>query len=745
MGMRPPLEDNPVNFFLKPEMVGFEDLFIDSEDEIKGIRRGTSMLVSGQPGAGKTTFVLSMIRSLMGGVPFKSLIKEQKKPDANSCKVDLMYYISLESEKKRLEKAYTEMGWFSEGDMFDDFQHLDRKKRGLAHVLVPPMELDRPVKSSEDTVNYLISKISRHNLAPDRYRDIVVVVDSVSALLRDCNDTGERRRQTYELIHRLRDAFGFVKATHNNPEKPRLALMIFIAEKSVDDEASEGIEEYLTDYVFQLGSKTTPLGRRLRTLQIKKSQGSNMLAGDHTWAIMTKDNYYENVQEASLRLKILNQGLSRVSEYSQPLCSEDEKKAFSNELKKLSKKFEFHFPKQSTLLINELAERPDFAKTENNPKPPAFSKQIRVLVGTIKDSLSKLEAKGKEAAGSLNKSQKALRFIGDISKSLNWGTVAIFARPRLQNPVNYQSIGRGDDAPCSTGTKGLDQMLKKKMPSGLAQGSTTLILGAAGMGTTTLCFQFLVAGQLDSRKTQPEKVLFINFSPLSRWTLNSWLSRDFKKWAKQHQNTFRKNGRITNLKLRKPEPEILCYQRGQLDLNLLLAEISTFIRHSRPTRIAIDGVSELLTMSQLENVAYVLEKLIATIKSVAAAINKTKSHRSDYKGYKPTIFIACETGPDLDFLNPDISNSAAGGILNQGISADNIIKLKQVYTKDKTNKKLEFKKVIHVVKTAGQTSMTTFKCAKSEKGAMVIEEEFEPPLDEKRPDHATNIGKAKTP
>jgi hypothetical protein len=103
-------------------------------------------------------------------------------------------------------------------------------------------------------------------------------------MLKGCATLGDERRQTHEILHRLRAMFG----------EDHLKLTILVAEQNLRQAASapeSSVEDYLAEIVFRLYQKPLPLGRRLRILEIVKSQGVNMLPGEHTWQIVTGSNY----------------------------------------------------------------------------------------------------------------------------------------------------------------------------------------------------------------------------------------------------------------------------------------------------------------------------------------------------------------------------------------------------------------------------------------------------------------------
>lgn len=183
-----------------------------------------------------------------------------------------LFYLTLEVDKERLKASMEEMGWF-EGGNKDAFGRHGNKVR---FIEVKP-EIDRPVPNSEEMGNMLFRKLEAH-VEPGSEEPVLVLVDSLTAMVSSSGDFAERRRQTNELLFRLRSLFGEC-----------LMLTLLIAERSSTppEDPASAVEEYLADFVFRLDLRHLELGRRLRTLDIIKTHGANMTVGQHTWMILT--------------------------------------------------------------------------------------------------------------------------------------------------------------------------------------------------------------------------------------------------------------------------------------------------------------------------------------------------------------------------------------------------------------------------------------------------------------------------
>lgn len=589
---------------------------------------GTTLLVSGPPGAGKTTFSMALARSLM---------MSGQKP------APICYFISSEVNETRLRNMFSPYGWLKKtptaadgaslrGDPEDGVFLINSGKldKDNLYVIVPEPAVDRPVPSPEELVNDVFNRISK-SLSPTEAAledmPIIVVVDSITALLKGCVTESDERRQTHEMLHRLRSFFG-----------SRLALTILLAEQdftSAPESRDPSVEDYLAEIVFRLYHKPLALGRRGRVLEIVKSQGVNLIPGEHSWAIVTDQNHNELFRHEKLQ--------ERVKE------------------------------------------------TQRHPE----AKQIFSL----------------------------------------WATIAIFARPRLQHPSRNADSSEGS---ISSGTIGLDEMLRrdaefwlakpdgtaalgvskqvKQKDGALRKGSTTLLAGPLGGGKTTLCLQFLMeehfSGSANGVRQKKGKCLLVALGlDVQSTALRVWNSRNKEK-NERGKNT----GKLSDWLA------ILDFTQSHFDFNHLMAHLDWALAEFKPVRIAFDGLSEWLTMFDRADAAKMLEAVSVVIKyhwvynsgTEPAALphpagevrkdaeksNKKqgspeRSVNSNSQAWKeneaktpqdpPTIFMTYELPHEADPLD----------LQTLGVNAENVVVVRQVNIQD------EIRKVLFIRKSSG--------------------------------------------
>jgi KaiC/GvpD/RAD55 family RecA-like ATPase len=260
--------------FWCPKLIDFQGLFAEQRPNAAnacpaGFPNGSSLLLTGPPGAGKTTLALAMIRDLM-----------RQKKEAH------IIILSNEITRNKLQFDFADFGWFQE----DDAVFATNRCRHASLSNAPLGKQTDPVAFAVDVAQDALQSLAQ---AP-----AFVLVDSLTSLLKDCVAHGERRRQAHNLVSKL------TSLVANKP-----ALIVLLTEQSSEtDFLSEGAppEEYVADFVFKLTRRDTGAGRRLRMLRITKSRGANMRIGDHTFAIVSRNSIAEVVAQDTYRELVMH-------------------------------------------------------------------------------------------------------------------------------------------------------------------------------------------------------------------------------------------------------------------------------------------------------------------------------------------------------------------------------------------------------------------------------------------------------
>ena len=265
--------DSEAPDYYPPNLFDCRSLFLERPGkENWGFPAHSSVLLEGPPGSGKTFMALSFARSVL----FKGKAEEGNHPCLRDNHV--IYYISAELNEKRLIRNFRQTGWFGEEDTA--FKGWNKRPDARFALITARVDLNRPVPNSEELINQLLVQLKKnHSRRCTDNTHAIIIVDSLTALLRDCAHEGDRRRQTHEFIHRLTTVFG----------EDQLALTFFISEESKEESRSTSVEDYVVDFVFRLGMNKTAGGRRLRVFEVIKSHGAHLHQGMHTWAMITKE------------------------------------------------------------------------------------------------------------------------------------------------------------------------------------------------------------------------------------------------------------------------------------------------------------------------------------------------------------------------------------------------------------------------------------------------------------------------
>ncbi len=560
-----------------PDLFGFRTLFGESEFKNNdclnkiGFPSGSSILITGSAGSGKTVFSLSVVRALMYAHDNSKL-----------------YYVSTSKqfvaaephENSVLHKRYSDYGWFRDTDkVFDGTR--------VKLIDVSESALPQPTRGADELINPVFTKLADDWRHSSKKELVFLVIDNITALLKDSVTEGDRRRNLEEIIERCKTLF----------PKDALALLFLLAERT--DSRSSAYEEHVADFVIRLGVQKQEASSRRSTMEITKSQDSNVLLGEYTWATINQDNQREILTFKPLLLSIRNKILKQYSQSSQF---------------------------QSIIVL----------------APPRLFK------------------------------------IGNLQK---W--------KHLPNEETSERL--------STGTPGLDQMLsgasehwaqptrmilnqffeKTSLAKNLRVGSTTLIIGKSGAGKTLASLQFLLGYE---NENLVKKSLYINFE-----NRPSRICQVFPADLDQ----------ITNLK----GINTIYRRRSNLDLNTLLAEIRYAIGESEIERVAIDGLSDLLTTLSPAEWSKLIENLLVSIREESLSgvsrdmeeIQKIKRETGscDKKPRKfATIFVTLEKDSNRDYMT---------ALEPLSFAADNLIIFDHVSVNDQLHK------TVRIIKARGHS------------------------------------------
>lgn len=752
--------------FIKPHLIDLRRLFapalepsdygFHSKDKY-AIPSGSSILISGPPGAGKTNFALSLVRSLYHTALIDTHKGEDRKQersfpclktmdDTQWKKIPILYYVSLEVFPERLKQALEAFGWFQPDDPLFCVKDRDDWRRTVRLVTVPP-EIDRPVPGAEELLSNIFSQLADAQAQDDEQRPAVVIIDSLTALLRARGDHGERRRQTHETLYRLRKLF---------PDKLILTILISEQDAGHGRDSSTLAEEFLTDIVFRLDLDHLLLGRRLRKLDVPKSQGVNLMTGEHTWVIVSdrtdqillaSDGFRERIKKSVRYPRLLPQKVLT--------DAKDRKRLLQN----VTGMIEWLENKANwKLTFDAIEEKHKADGTANGGTDEDIAKAAKERADEERTAWVALEKKWKKALENLRESLKAVihagasisgPYFGNDHVRLEEDFVKLLRRWR-DNLSNVSAVANVEKAYSALVTsrnalKGYQQFLEKCQSEAL-YGSAVLLPRSPG---------FLRPEHSEKPESSPSRSAgpyicsgTAGLDAMLRYRPEDWLSgapqpfnglRDetntlligppgsgkstiayqflfglyheknpprkdnqhfppalvsFDSNLKQAQSAldaawekYRHGAQLEKPARSKHGTSLLSLRQGHVDLNLVIAQIRELIMGrdwDGPSRLVIDGLSEWLSSQEDERESNKALILEALLNSIASARIERASHRE--KEGKPRI-------PLTVFICYEVETDDTAALSETfGIPADNIVVIRQV----------QMRRLAYVVKAAGE-------------------------------------------
>jgi|GEM_PF-3566325 len=616
-------------------IVGLNDLFHEPVGaDQDNFPVGCTMVLSGPPGAGKTTFALGLVRSMLCGAENEDATEvgpasdigqtkpEGKQAGSKSANTDnsksktttvtkeeekkatpkhIVYYISTEVNRERLRRMFATRGWFADDDTLFRANPDPGKTTGL-HVINPPLEIERPVKSSEELVNFIVRQIAVQP-PPEEGQFVFIVVDSITSLFKD-TEGGDSRRQIHELVFRLRGQFS--QSTTNGSLIGSLGMILMLSEQGLENIESPGLETYVADFVFTLGLKSLTMGTRLRTLEITKSQGANMMMGTHTWHIVT---------EQSLNRLIAGETLK----------------------KKVCEKVTLIEGRQITV------PPPESPKKKDKIKPwGTIMVASRPYFHPFKEKVRDADDASKEESSGICGLDEMLRFDPDY-----W-----FMDPQnvIRNRLDY----------ASKNPKPRDSVFHTSIKAG----NVTMLVGEPGTGKTSLCYHVIASHLAQNNKSNSKNVaLLVGFE--------HDFSLSFQKFGKKFH--YGPKGKFYLDADDCKNCEFIYRPRSGLHFNLLLLELRAWLdeHKDKNKRVAIDGISHLASTHTRQEFSKMLDALVALFAEHPR--DKTETEQETAKGKKAggtaakaskaSLFLTYEALQNDSVLDPDTLRLPAHNII----------------------------------------------------------------------------------
>jgi KaiC/GvpD/RAD55 family RecA-like ATPase len=242
-----------------------------------GFPRGSTLMLTGRPGTGKSFFALSLVREQIYALT-------PAHPDVGRAS---LLYLGVGFDRNYLEQRYRAFGWF---DAYD------RKTFDIHPISVDETALPLPTRGAEDLINPILTALRRHVDQSRGSGPVFVVVDTLGALVKGSLSAGDRQRNIQELLSRIRTTVGdewqaLGVLIDDTPDPPQ-------EENRVDREG-------VADFAFHFGFRDTGGGRVTRSLIVRKSPPhAPLAAGEHSWEIVHPGNLREVFAPQTLRDEI---------------------------------------------------------------------------------------------------------------------------------------------------------------------------------------------------------------------------------------------------------------------------------------------------------------------------------------------------------------------------------------------------------------------------------------------------------
>lgn len=280
-----------------PEIFNLNDLFESApgsknDAAIVGFRRGSSILVTGPSGTGKSYFALALVREQM-----LSLAKSYSA--ANKNKKLVLIYVGLDLAEDTLVETYKPFEWFESNGGITKEDKINENIK-LEHRIVTINETCLPVPSRgpAEVIHPIISQI-RSMYSTGNDEEYFIVVDTLSAIVKEAKSSGERDRNIHEFHVQLRESLG----------RDRKCMCVFVSDE-VSDHPRVG--DTVAEFVFRLSFIPSTGGHVNRCLELIKCPiHTPMKMGSHSWRIIYPENSSNEIAPRIIATKVRKNGRLR--------------------------------------------------------------------------------------------------------------------------------------------------------------------------------------------------------------------------------------------------------------------------------------------------------------------------------------------------------------------------------------------------------------------------------------------------